>query len=57
MPLATLAEMVSIGTLFAFFVVSIAVAVLRRTKPRMPRPFRTPQVPLLPIVSPCSAWP
>jgi APA family basic amino acid/polyamine antiporter len=50
-PLATLAEMVSIGTLFAFFVVSIAVAVLRRTKPGMPRPFRTPQVPLLPIVS------
>ena len=50
-PLATLAEMVSIGTLFAFFVVSIAVAVLRRTKPKMKRPFKTPQVPLLPIVS------
>ncbi|MDF8266262.1 APC family permease [Luteipulveratus flavus] len=49
--LKTLAEMVSIGTLFAFVVVSIAVAVLRRTKPRMERPFRTPQVPLLPIVS------
>ncbi|GGB72008.1 amino acid permease [Knoellia flava TL1] len=50
-PLHTLAEMVSIGTLFAFLVVSIAVAVLRRTKPRMHRPFRTPAVPLLPIVS------
>jgi APA family basic amino acid/polyamine antiporter len=50
-PLATLAEMVSIGTLFAFVVVAIAVVVLRRTKPRMHRPFRTPQVPLLPIVS------
>ena len=50
-PLETLAEMVSIGTLFAFVVVSIAVAVLRRTAPRMERPFRTPQVPLLPIVS------
>ena len=50
-PLATLAEMVSIGTLFAFFVVSLAVAILRRTKPKMTRPFRTPQVPLLPIVS------
>ncbi|NNG39677.1 amino acid permease [Flexivirga sp. ID2601S] len=49
--LATLAEMVSIGTLFAFVVVAIAVAVLRRTKPRMERPFRTPQVPLLPIVT------
>lgn len=50
-PLATLAEMVSIGTLFAFTVVAVAVAVLRRTKPRMERPFRTPQVPLLPIVA------
>lgn len=50
-PLATLAEMVSIGTLFAFVVVAIAVAVLRRTKPKMERPFRTPSVPLLPIVS------
>jgi APA family basic amino acid/polyamine antiporter len=50
-PLDALAEMVSIGTLFAFFVVSVAVVVLRRTKPRMKRPFRTPSVPLLPIVS------
>ncbi|KGN39331.1 amino acid permease [Knoellia subterranea KCTC 19937] len=50
-PLHTLAEMVSIGTLFAFLVVSIAVAVLRRTNPRMKRPFRTPWVPALPIVS------
>jgi APA family basic amino acid/polyamine antiporter len=50
-PLDTLAQMVSIGTLFAFVVVSIAVAVLRRTQPRMERPFRTPQVPLLPFVS------
>ncbi|GGB18890.1 amino acid permease [Flexivirga endophytica] len=49
--LATLAEMVSIGTLFAFVVVAIAVAVLRRTKPKMERPFRTPQVPLLPIIT------
>ena len=50
-PLATLAEMVSIGTLFAFVVVAIAVAVLRRTEPDMERPFRAPSVPLLPIVS------
>ena len=50
-PLDTLAEMVSIGTLFAFVVVSVAVAVLRRTAPQMRRPFRTPLVPLLPIVS------
>ncbi len=50
-PLDALAEMVSIGTLFAFFVVSIAVIVLRRTKPKMKRPFRVPQVPILPILS------
>jgi APA family basic amino acid/polyamine antiporter len=50
-PLGALAEMVSIGTLFAFTVVAIAVAVLRRTKPDMKRPFRTPLVPLVPILS------
>ena len=50
-PLSTLAEMVSIGTLFAFLVVSIAVPVLRLTRPDMPRPFRTPLSPALPIVS------
>lgn len=50
-PLGALAEMVSIGTLFAFFVVAIAVVVLRRTKPRLKRPFRTPSVPVLPIIS------
>ena len=43
--------MVSIGTLFAFLVVSIAVPVLRRTKPDMKRPFRYPVCPVLPIVS------
>ncbi|MCW2849288.1 MAG: putative amino acid permease [Marmoricola sp.] len=50
-PIDTLAEMVSIGTLFAFVVVAIAVAVLRRTEPKMDRPFKTPQVPLLPIIT------
>ena len=50
-PLDALAEMVSIGTLFTFFVVSIAVIVLRRTRPKMKRPFRVPQVPILPILS------
>lgn len=50
-PLGALAEMVSIGTLFAFLVVAIAVIVLRRTKPKLKRPFRTPQVPILPILS------
>jgi len=50
-PLDKLAEMVSIGTLFAFTVVSLAVPLLRRTKPDLPRPFRTPLSPVLPIAS------
>ncbi|MGC5248593.1 APC family permease [Gordonia sp. DT219] len=50
-PLAALAEMVSIGTLFAFLVVSIAVPVLRRTQPEMKRPFRVPWSPVLPVIS------
>jgi APA family basic amino acid/polyamine antiporter len=50
-PLAKLAEMVSIGTLFAFTIVSIAVPILRRTRPDLERPFRTPLSPVLPIVS------
>jgi APA family basic amino acid/polyamine antiporter len=50
-PLSALAELVNIGTLFAFVVVSIAVIVLRRTRPDLPRSFRTPFVPVLPILS------
>jgi APA family basic amino acid/polyamine antiporter len=50
-PIDALAEMVSIGTLFAFLVVAIAVVVLRRTNPKMKRPFRTPSVPWLPVAS------
>jgi APA family basic amino acid/polyamine antiporter len=50
-PLDKLAEMVSIGTLFAFTLVSIAVPILRRTRPDLKRPFRTPLSPVLPIVS------
>lgn len=50
MPLAILGEMVSIGTLFAFVIVCISIVVLRRTRPNAPRPFRTPLVPLVPIL-------
>lgn len=50
-PLSTIAELVNIGTLFAFVVVSIAVVVLRRTRPDLPRSFRTPLVPLVPILA------
>ena len=50
-PIATLGQLVSIGTLMAFVIVSIGVIVLRRTRPDLPRPFRMPLVPLLPILS------
>jgi basic amino acid/polyamine antiporter, APA family len=50
-PLATLADMVNIGTLFAFVLVSLGVIVLRRTQPDLPRAFRTPAVPLIPILA------
>ncbi|MEW2357793.1 amino acid permease [Spirillospora sp. NPDC029432] len=50
-PLAALAELVNIGTLFAFLVVSIAVVILRRTRPDLPRAFRAPLVPLVPVLS------
>ncbi|WP_370518829.1 amino acid permease [Microlunatus sp. Gsoil 973] len=46
-----LAEMVNIGTLTAFILVSIGVVVLRRTRPDLPRAFRVPGVPAVPIVS------
>ena len=50
-PLRVVGELVSIGTLFAFLLVSLGVWVLRRTRPDVPRPFRTPWVPLVPILS------
>ncbi|MER5767264.1 amino acid permease [Streptomyces sp. NPDC001985] len=46
-----LATLVNIGTLFAFVVVAIGVVILRRTRPDLPRAFRTPLVPLLPALS------
>ena len=50
-PASELEEMVNIGTLFAFVLVSVGVVVLRRTRPDLPRAFRTPLVPLVPILS------
>lgn len=49
-PLSALSELVSIGTLFAFVVVCIGVLVLRRSRPELPRAFRTPGVPVVPIL-------
>jgi basic amino acid/polyamine antiporter, APA family len=50
-PIGTLEELVNIGTLFAFVLVSVGVVVLRRTRPDLPRAFRTPLVPLVPMLS------
>ncbi|KAA0023976.1 amino acid permease [Antrihabitans cavernicola] len=47
----TLEEMVNIGTLFAFVLVSIGVVLLRRMRPELPRGFRVPLVPLIPALS------
>jgi basic amino acid/polyamine antiporter, APA family len=46
-----LGELVSIGTLFAFVIVSIGVIFLRYKRPDLERPFKTPFVPLVPILS------
>ncbi|MGV0799943.1 amino acid permease, partial [Mycolicibacterium elephantis] len=50
-PMDKLEEMVNIGTLFAFVLVSAGVIVLRRIRPDLERGFRAPGVPLLPIAS------
>ncbi|MCG7609354.1 amino acid permease [Mycolicibacterium sp. (ex Dasyatis americana)] len=50
-PMGRLEEMVNIGTLFAFVLVSAGVIVLRRTRPDLRRGFRVPWVPLLPIAA------
>jgi APA family basic amino acid/polyamine antiporter len=49
--LETLAELVNIGTLFAFIVVAAGVIVLRRVQPDLERSYRTPLVPLVPILA------
>ncbi len=49
-PIHALAELVNIGTLFAFVVVCAAVWVMRYTNPEQHRPFRCPMVPVIPIL-------
>ncbi|MEV0329577.1 amino acid permease [Micromonospora echinospora] len=51
LPLTALADLVSIGALCAFVLVSLAVPILRRTRPELDRPFTVPLSPVLPIVS------
>jgi len=45
-----LGQLVSIGTLLAFVLVSIGIIILRKTQPDAPRPFRTPGVPYVPVI-------
>jgi APA family basic amino acid/polyamine antiporter len=49
-PINIIGEMVNIGTIFAFIIVCISIMVLRKTNPGQARPFRTPWVPLVPIL-------
>jgi APA family basic amino acid/polyamine antiporter len=49
-PITRLGDLISMGTLFAFVLVCLSVIILRRTEPNLPRPFRTPWVPLLPML-------
>lgn len=49
-PLHVLSELVSIGTLMAFAIVCISILVLRKTEPDLKRPFKTPLVPLVPLL-------
>jgi APA family basic amino acid/polyamine antiporter len=50
-PLNVLAELINIGTLAAFSMVSVAVLILRRTHPDLPRAFRCPVVPVVPVLA------
>jgi APA family basic amino acid/polyamine antiporter len=49
-PLSQLGHMTSIGTLFAFVLVCIGIPIMRSTQPGLPRPFRTPLVPWVPVL-------
>jgi APA family basic amino acid/polyamine antiporter len=49
-PLDLLGELISIGTLMAFAIVCLGILILRRTQPGLARPFRTPWVPVVPIL-------
>jgi basic amino acid/polyamine antiporter, APA family len=49
-PIRILGEATSIGTLFAFVLVCGGIIIMRRTHPDLPRPFKTPFVPVVPIL-------
>jgi APA family basic amino acid/polyamine antiporter len=49
-PIRVVGKMTSIGTLFAFVIVCIGIIIMRKTHPDTPRPFKTPLVPLFPLL-------
>lgn len=51
LPIGIVAELANIGTLTAFMAVSLGVLILRRTRPDLPRPFKVPASPWLPLAS------
>lgn len=51
LPIGTIAELCNIGTLWAFFIVSVTVIVLRKMRPEMKRGFSVPAVPFIPIAA------
>jgi APA family basic amino acid/polyamine antiporter len=50
LPIGLLGQLTSVGTLLAFVIVCAGILVLRRTRPELERPFRTPWVPVVPIL-------
>jgi APA family basic amino acid/polyamine antiporter len=56
LPIDKLSELVNMGTLLAFSIVSAGVWILRRRHPDLERPFKTPLVPLVPILGILSAF-
>ncbi|OPX63187.1 MULTISPECIES: amino acid permease [unclassified Methanoregula] len=50
-PITYIVELVNIGTLVAFTIVAVSVIILRSTRPEIPRPFRCPLVPFVPLVA------
>lgn len=50
LPIQEIAELTNIGTLFAFVLVCLGVWILRRVEPELKRPFRTPLVPIVPLL-------
>lgn len=50
LPIDILGELVSIGTLLAFVIVCVGVLILRKTRPDLPRVFKTPGLPYVPVL-------